>query len=148
MDAFFTHLLSRASSTDSVVMPGSPFPLFQGNQHQSVNVFLQIRNVSFHWEAVPTLERSRADGALRATFCYHRDDLMSALLSSLLCLGQPWAGASFQHRLGQEEDGHTRAIKAVKFMPFREWWPAFNWIGKSRQLFRSTNSFRHHGTGL
>lgn len=80
-----------------------------------MNVFLQIRNVSFHWEAVPTLERSRADGALRATFCYHRDDLMSALLSSLLCLGQPWAGASFQHRLGQEEDGHTRAIKAVKY---------------------------------
>lgn len=67
------------------------------------------------WEVVPTLERSRADGAPRTTFCYHRDNLIYVLLLlSLLCLGYPWAGATFQHRLGQEEDGHNRDIKAVK----------------------------------
>lgn len=44
-DAFFTQLLS---TTASVVMPISPFSPFQGNQHQSVNVSLQVRNVSFH----------------------------------------------------------------------------------------------------
>lgn len=67
------------------------------------------------WEVVPTLERSRADGGPRTILRYHRDNLMSALLLlPLLCLGYPWSGTSFQHRLGQEEDGHNRDIKAVK----------------------------------
>lgn len=68
------------------------------------------------WEVVPTLERSRAGGAPRTTFCYHRENLVSALLLlSLSCLGQPWGRFQLPAQAGTlEEDGHNRDIKAVK----------------------------------